>query len=154
MARALPEQWREEASHYLRSWVFDEVDRLMAAFLPWDRPGRPAVVTSEPDRGPDEINDTASTGAAWLALERARAEQGPQILTSALAAVYQHYVGLARTLAGQMGAGHDPDEAMRAAEVGLAQAVLGWRRSDGQGFELVASISIAAQLDHLGSDYS
>jgi DNA-directed RNA polymerase specialized sigma subunit len=112
------------------------------------------VVTSEPDRGPDEINDPASTGAAWLALDRARAEQGPQTLTSALAAVYQHYLPLAQTLAGDMGAGHHPDDAMRAAEVGLAQAVLGWRRSDGQGFELFASISIVAQLDHLGSDYS
>ena len=112
------------------------------------------MVTSEPDRGPDEINDPASTGVAWLALERARAEQGPQRLTSALAAMYQRYLPLARTLAGELGAGHDPDAAMRAAEVGLAQAVLGWRRPDGQGFELFAGISIAAQLDLLGSDYS
>ncbi|HEY5150103.1 MAG TPA: hypothetical protein VIJ23_09815 [Mycobacterium sp.] len=43
---------------------------------------------------------------------------------------------------------------MQAAEVGLAQAMLGWRRRDGQGFELFAGITIAAQLDHLGSDYS
>jgi hypothetical protein len=112
------------------------------------------VVTSEPDRGPDEINDPASTGVAWLALERARAEQGQQRLTSALAAMYQRHLPLARTLAGELGAGHDPDAAMRAAEVGLAQAVLGWRRPDGQGFELFAGISIAAQLDLLGSDYS
>jgi hypothetical protein len=75
-------------------------------------------------------------------------------LTSALAAMYQRYLPLARALAVDLGAGHDPVEAMRAAEVGLAQAVLGWRRPDGQGFELFASISIAAQLDHLGSDYS
>ena len=70
------------------------------------------------------------------------------------AAVYEHYVPLARMLAEQLGACHDSNDAMRAAELGLAQAILGWRRSDGQGFELFASVSIAAQLDHLGADYS
>jgi hypothetical protein len=89
------------------------------------------MVTSGRQRGPDEINDPASTGVAWRALERARAEQSPQTLTSALAAVLQRYLPLARTLVGDLGAGHDPVEAMRAAEVGLAQAELGRRRPDG-----------------------
>jgi hypothetical protein len=115
------------------------------------------VVTPEPDRradenNDDENNDSASTRIAWLALQRARVEHGPQTVTSALAAVYEHYLPLARTLATELGAGKSPDEAMRAAEIGLAQAVLGWRRPDGQGFELYASISIATQLDHVGSD--
>jgi hypothetical protein len=68
--------------------------------------------------------------------------------------VFERYLPLARTLAGDLGAEQDPDEAMRAAEVGLAQAVLGWRRPGVLGFELFASISIAAQLDHLESDYN
>ena len=66
-----------------------------------------------------------------------------------LDAVFQRYLPLARTLAGDLGAAHDPGEAMQAAEVGSAQPVLGfgWRRPDVQGsnwFDLFASTSIAA----------
>ena len=43
----------------------------------------------------------------------------------------------------------DGADAERAAELGLAQAVLGWRRPDSDGFESFASIAIAAQLDRL-----
>ncbi len=100
------------------------------------------------------MNDAASTGELWLALDRARAEQNPRALTVALDLAYQHYLPMARTLVADLGAGRDPVEAMRAAEIGLAQAVLGWRRPDGRGFELFAGISIAAQLDRLGSDGS
>ena len=55
---------------------------------------------------------------------------------------------------GRVGAGDrpgNPAAAEQAAEIGLAQAVLGWRRSDSTGFEMFAHLAIAAQLDRLST---
>ena len=43
----------------------------------------------------------------------------------------------------------DPADAERAAELGLAQAVLRWRLPDSSGFEAFARAAIAAQLRRL-----
>ena len=67
-------------------------------------------------------------------------------------AVFRRYLPMARALADSVGSGGwpvDPVDAVRAAEIGLAQAVLGWRRPDSAGFEFFAQIAIAARLDRL-----
>jgi len=54
---------------------------------------------------------------------------------------------MARTLANRRDPGGPPVDcanAEKAAELGLAHAVLGWRRPDSDGFDLFASIDIAA----------
>jgi hypothetical protein len=59
---------------------------------------------------------------------------------------------MARTLATNPRPGSrpvDPADAEQAAELGLAQAVMGWRRPDGDGFEVIARAAIAAQLRRL-----
>jgi len=66
--------------------------------------------------------------------------------------VFRRYLPMARTLAHHSDSGGrpvDPLAAGPAAELGLAQAVLGWRQPDGAGFDLFVSIAIAAQLDRL-----
>ena len=47
---------------------------------------------------------------------------------------------------GQWGRPGDPADAEQAAELGLAQAVLGWRRPDSGGFEVFARTAITSQL--------
>lgn len=97
-------------------------------------------------------HDLAATPDVWQVLAGARTDHAPRTLAAAQDAVFRRYLPLARTLAHR---GHpdclqvDCTAAERAAELGLAQAVLGWRRADSDGFELFASISIAAQLDRL-----
>ena len=97
-------------------------------------------------------DDSAATRDVWQVLAGARADHAPRTLAGAQDAVFRRYLPMARTLAHS----GDPDgrpvdctAAERAAELGLAQAVLGWRRADSDGFELFAGIAIAAQLDRL-----
>ena len=88
----------------------------------------------------------------WSVMARARGGRSPQKLAGARDAVFRTYLPMARTLANAAGTELlpvDPVRAGQAAELGLAKAVLGWRRSDGGGFELFASIAIAAQLDRI-----
>jgi len=91
---------------------------------------------------------TASTGDA------------PRTLAAAQDAVFRRYRAMAHRLAYETDFGDrqvDPADAERAAELGLAQAVRRWRRADSGGFELFASVAIAAELDRLpttGADRS
>jgi hypothetical protein len=67
-------------------------------------------------------------------------------------AVFRRFLPMARTMAtgpGDDGRPGDSAAAEQAAELGLAQAVLGWRRPDGRGFEVFARTAIAAQLSRL-----
>lgn len=100
------------------------------------------------DRG---VNESASIRDVWWVLDRARLEPAPRTLAAAQDAVFQRYLPLARSLAGQINPDLrvDPAAAEQAAEIGLAQAVLGWRRPDGSGFETFAQVAIAAQLGRL-----
>ena len=85
-------------------------------------------------------------------MARARTSDAPRTLAAARDAVFRQYLPMARTLANSAGPEHrpvDPVRAEQAADFGLAQAVLGWRRPDGGGFELFASIAVAAQLDSI-----
>ncbi|HYN73252.1 MAG TPA: hypothetical protein VES60_12190 [Nakamurella sp.] len=97
-------------------------------------------------------HDAAAIRDVWQVLAWARTDDAPRALAAAQGEVFRRYQPMARTLANRQDAGGrpvDPANAERAAELGLAQAVLGWRRPDGDGFELFAGIAIATQLDRL-----
>jgi len=110
-------------------------------------PGDP-VIASLPAGAdpPDRARADSQAERLWDALARARAHYDPRLLATAEDAVFGFYLPLARTMTrGQVpGAGRDVDTE-RAAEFGLAEAVLRWRRSDGRGFEAHARVVIAAQ---------
>ena len=109
-----------------------------------------AVVRPEHRFSGDRPTATAATQDVWSVLAQARARDAPWALAAARDAVFRMYLPMARTLAHHNdpdGLPVDPLAAGPAAELGLAQAVLGWRRPDGAGFELFVSIAIAAQLD-------
>ena len=85
-------------------------------------------------------------------LARAGTDNAPRTLAAARDSVFGRYLPMARTLATTPGPGSrpvDPADAIQAAELGLAQAVLRWRRPDGDGFEVTARAAIAAQLRRL-----
>ena len=87
-------------------------------------------------------------------LARAGTDDVPRTLAAAQDAVFRRYLPMARTLANGAGDGSrpvDPTAAERAAELGLAQAVLRWRRPDSSGFEAFARAAIAAQLRRLST---
>lgn len=109
------------------------------------------AVSSQP-RHPKRVNEPVVIRDVWCALDQARREDAPRTLAAAQDAVFHRYLPMARTLAGSVDVGGrvgDRAAADRAAEIGLAQAVLGWRRPDDLGFEFFAQIAIAAQLDRL-----
>ena len=83
----------------------------------------------------------------WDALARARAHYNPRVLAEAEDRVFRFYLPLAWTVADAwtVGAARSGD-AKRAAEVGLAEAVLRWERGGGAGFEAHARAVIIAQL--------
>ena len=111
-----------------------------------------AVVRPEHRFSGDRPTATAATQDVWSVLAQARARDAPWALAAAQDAVFRRYLPMARTLAHRRDSGGLPADcadAERAAELGLAQAVLGWRRADGDGFELFAGIAITAQLERL-----
>jgi hypothetical protein len=98
------------------------------------------------------MNDAASTQDLWKVLVRARIDQAPQTLAAAQDAVFRRYLPIARTLANNQASGRRPIDlvdAERAAELGLAQAVLGWRQPDSDGFEFFARAAITSRLHRL-----
>jgi hypothetical protein len=109
-----------------------------------------ATVKSDPRRD-DRVNEVGLTRDLWHGLARARTDNAPRTLAAAQDAVFQRYLPMARTLAKNPVAGGrlDPARAEQAAELGLAEAVLGWRRPDNDGFEMVARSAISCQLVRL-----
>ena len=118
-----------------------ERDRWCAVSRPeHQREGRDLVAAAEAARD------------VWSVMAGARTGDAPRTLAAAQDAVFRRYLPMARTLANSPDPERrpvDPVRAQQAAELGLAQAVLGWRRPDGGGFELFASIAVAAQLDSI-----
>ena len=115
-----------------------------------------ATTRPQPQRD-DRINQGAATRDVWHVLARARTDNTPRTLAAAQDAVFQRYLPMARTLANSPGTGRSGERAEQAAEIGLAQAVLGWRRPDSDGFEVSARAAIASQLHRLpgaGDDQS
>ena len=110
---------------------------------------RDAVIASLPAGAdpPDRARADSQAERLWDALARARAHYDPRLLATAEDAVFGFYLPLARTMAGGRVAGAGRDLGTeRAAEFGLAEAVLRWRRSDGRGFEARTRVVSAAQL--------
>ncbi len=83
----------------------------------------------------------------WDALARAREHYDPLLLATAEDALFRFYLPLARTVTRERIVGPATDvDADRAAELGLAEAVLRWGPADARGFERYARAVIAAQL--------
>jgi len=82
----------------------------------------------------------------WEALSQARNEQQPLTQARLEDAVFGFYLPRARALADQIAQDNDRDARGRAAELGLARAVLGWRPEDPEGFERFLRASIASEL--------
>lgn len=126
------------------SFALPEPDRWCAVGRPeYQRESRDPIAAAE---APQDV---------WSVVARARTSDAPRTVAAARNAVFRRYLPMARTLANSPGPERrpvDPVRAEQAAELGLAQAVLGWRRSDRSGFELFASIAIAAQLDRIPAE--
>ena len=85
----------------------------------------------------------------WAALAQARAVGAPGATAAAEDNLFRFYLPVARALGdAAAGAAVQSEAARHAAEVGLAQAVLGWPASD-NGFLEFASRSITTVLRHL-----
>ena len=114
------------------------------------RMGPAAAISIQPQRV-SRINQAALIRDVWHVLARARTDDTPRTLAAAQDAVFQRYLPMARTMANNPGADRPGARsgAERAAEIGLAQAVLCWRRPDSDGFEVSARAAIASQLRRL-----
>ena len=114
-----------------------------------------ATTRPQPQRD-DRINQGAATRDVWHVLARARTDNTPRTLAAAQDAVFQRYLPMARSLANNPVAGQSGERAgaERAAEIGLAQAVLGWHRPDSDGFEVSARAAVASQLHRLPGVHS
>jgi hypothetical protein len=98
-----------------------------------------------------DTDDPGRTGHAdrlWAALIQARAEDIPRTLAHTEDAVFRFYLPMTRALA-RASARYkdDPDGVEQAAELGLAQSVLAWRRPSGQGFNRAAAAAIVNHLE-------
>ena len=98
--------------------------------------------------GGDDPGDTAAhADRLWAALVNVRTGDRPSTRARTEDAVFRFYLPMARTLARSSDRyPPDPEGAEQAAELGLAQAVLAWRRPTGEGFDRAAR---AAILHHL-----
>ena len=106
-----------------------------------------AVDTGAVDTGAvdPEALDTVAARSLWEALIRARADS--PVISAAEDAVFRFYLPLARATARSHAAwGVDPDLAEQAAELGLANAVLAWRRADIFAFAAFARGAIRSQI--------
>jgi len=104
------------------------------------------IRTELPDSGADQL---------WTALVRARTGATPLTCAHTEDAVFRFYLPMARTMARQAWTGM-PDaaasrDADQAAELGLAEAVLGWRQPDSAGFERYARAAISGRLQRLSA---
>lgn len=98
-------------------------------------------------RGRERGSAPTTARRLWEALSQARNEQQPLTQARVEDAVFGFYLPRARALADRVAAEDaDPDARGRAAELGLARAVLGWQREDSEGFEQFLRTSIATEL--------
>jgi hypothetical protein len=94
--------------------------------------------------------ESVQAGKLWDALFTARNGQSARNLADLEDAVFRFYLPMARTLAHELASGPKGfTAAERAAELGLAQAVLAWRHRDSSDFRRFATSSIQVQLNRL-----
>lgn len=111
----------------------------------------PTGPNPKPRRG-NQLDQAKAIRDEWSVLAAASTDGAPRALAAAQDAVFRRYLPIAHAVAGHPVPGDrqiDPIDAVQAAEIGLAQAMLGWRRPDSAGFEFFAQIVIAARLDRL-----
>ncbi len=114
--------------------------------------GSRAVNSTEPAQcvSPDDPtidNEVART--LWESLTRARSDLSviSPVISTAEDAVFRFYLPLAKALAHkELTLAVDPELAEEAAELGLAKAVLSWRRPDTVAFTAFARLAIQAQI--------
>ena len=95
-----------------------------------------------------DVAHAAEAQSLWNALARARADYAPRVLAAAEDAVFRWYLPLARAhVSGPTLTAVDPIAVQQAAELGLAQAVLGWRQPDCHEFGRFAGIMITERVD-------
>ena len=127
----------------------DDSDAVIAGGVTADAGHAVADVEPADTINADTINaDTINTETArtlWEALIRARS-QSP-VISAAEDAVFRFYLPLARATARTyVGWAVDPDLAEQAAELGLANAVLAWRRADICAFAAFARAAMIRQM--------
>ena len=97
------------------------------------------------DSNDNDSNDAETAKTLWEALIQARS-QSP-VTSAAEDAVFRFYLPLARATARTFaGWAVDPDLAEHAAELGLANAVLAWRRADICAFAAFARAAMIRQM--------
>src|SRR5664279_5747516 len=102
------------------------------------------------DQGPehstiDPTIDAATAQSLWDRLIRARVDS--PTISAAEDAVFRFYLPLAKALArGAGGWAMDPELSEQAAELGLAKAVLAWRRPDCAAFISFARALMQSQI--------
>ena len=127
----------------------DDSDAVIAGGMTADAGHAVADVEPADTINADTINtDSINTETArtlWEALIRARS-QSP-VISAAEDAVFRFYLPLARATARTyVGWAVDPDLAEQAAELGLANAVLAWRRADICAFAAFARAAMIRQM--------
>jgi len=127
----------------------DDSDAVIAGGVTADAGHAVAAVEPADTINADTINtDSINTETArtlWEALIRARS-QSP-VISAAEDAVFRFYLPLARATARTYaGWAVDPDLAEQAAELGLANAVLAWRRADICAFAAFARAAMIRQM--------
>ncbi len=91
--------------------------------------------------------DGATTDDLWAALHQARNAQQQRTLARVEDGLFRYYQPMARSMAAFHIPNHpNPEELEKAAEIGLAQSILGWRNRWPNGFEEHAQSVIAGQL--------
>ncbi|MGS0684703.1 hypothetical protein ACVBEQ_06080 [Nakamurella sp. GG22] len=122
---------------------------------PARRPPARTVATERPIAGWDAADEPDAERARylWKSLARARKSAVPGAVSAAEDAVFRLYLPMARSLAARTTAGSvvgtTPEQV---AELGLAQAVLAWRKPDGDGFANVARRCINGRLGGLTAE--
>jgi len=97
-------------------------------------------------------SDTVTADRLWEALHQARAGRTPQTLAHTQDAVFRFYLPMALPLArAAVGEPARQVVAERAAELGLADAVLAWRHRASGGFRRFAGSAIERHLHSLFS---
>jgi|GEM_PF-2510272 len=101
--------------------------------------------SNDKDSNDKDSNDAETAKTLWEALIQARS-QSP-VISAAEDAVFRFYLPLARATARTYaGWAVDPDLAEHAAELGLANAVLAWRRADICAFAAFARAAMIRQM--------
>lgn len=119
--------------------------RLSASRLPAFHPIGGWDAADEPD--------AAQAQELWRSLAHARRSDSPGAQSTAEDAVFRFYLPMARSLAARATVGAVAGmSAEQVAELGLAQAVLAWRKPDGDGFASVARRCINGRLGGLAAE--